>query len=234
METRTFSAWLTRKKIHQKTVDFEDYEKELKNLFNKMFSVIDELDLHGIEKRRTIAIDGIPKYDLIHKQKGFVVYFDVDKIKNKAVAKIEMLGLEPDAYFVLEKEDAQSLFGSSATIKNRVKLSLFGEQGVLNKAVQSHRNNLKETHSFMLMEGFFRTFYLLAMEADKINTEHIADELLSAGYFKGVDPEENDVFERFLSMCTASIRTAIMRARRKETGGRKYNLPQPKATLEKE
>ncbi len=230
--SRTFSSWIGRASV-RKEISFENCNDNLENILVKLHRLIRETGLPGIEKRKTVAIDKKPEYDLMARKNGFAMSFDIEKPRSKAVLAVEANDRRMDAHVQLNNDDARTLFGNAEESQPHFEIALFGENGLLHGALQNHMNNRKEEAPFVVMEGLFRTLYLIAMEADKIIVEHIVDEMREAGRFKGVDPEDVEVFERFLSMFTASIRMAIRNPRQEEQEETKFTLPPSDAKQKK-
>ncbi len=221
---RTFSSWIGRISV-RKEINYQDCAKNLKDVFAKLDSIVRELSLHGIEKRKTVAIDKKPDYDLRPRRNGFELNFDIEGTKNKALLSVEMIGAHMATQIQLDNKDARFLFGNTKHLKSNTDFAVFGEKGLLESAVQHYANNRKTEPSFVVMEGLFRTLYLIAMEADKIVAEHIANEMWEAGRFKAVDPDDVEMLERFLSMFTASVRIAILKTRREKREETRFTLP---------
>ncbi len=227
--SRTFSSWIGRA-IVRKEINCQDCANNLKDVFAKLDSLVRELSLPGIEKRKTVAIDKKPDYDLRPRKNGFELSFDIEGAKNKALLSVETIGAHMVTHIQLDEEDSKYLFGNKETLNTD--FAVFGEKCLLESALENYRNNRKDEPPFVVMEGLFRSLYLIAMEADKTVAEHIARELWEAGRFKGVDPEDAEVFERFLSMFTASVRMAVIKTKQEKRVETKFKLPpSDKATI---
>jgi hypothetical protein len=183
--SRTFSSW-TGRAIVRKKIDRRDCANNLKDVFAMPDSPARELSLPGIEKRKTVAIDKKPDCDLRPLENGFELSFDIEGAKNKALLSVETIGARMVARIQLDEEDSKCLFGNKET--PNADFAVFGEKCLLESALDNYRNNRKDEPPFVVMEGLFRSLYLIAMEADKTVAEHIAKELREAGRFKGGRP----------------------------------------------